>query len=217
MMRPVETMPTRLGHLRIDSGPVLGYSMPFSSTQFRAVPDSRGHVEQRLQLTLPLPDERLRCEDQDRLLAGRAMSCAAMASWMVLPRPTWSAKTKRAPCGTQVRIEGELHEVLLMLPEPDLLAIDRRLDHGAAGSGWPRQSSRSGMTERTASRLISCTTASASSTAKGECQRAIELLLHPGHRVLGVVLPQQLVVQTPGGERLVDAAEERPCAVHPPG
>lgn len=32
-MRPVERMPTLRGHLRMDSGPMLGYWIWFSSTQ----------------------------------------------------------------------------------------------------------------------------------------------------------------------------------------
>ena len=54
------------------------------------------------------------------------MSCATIANWMVLPSPTWSARTKAGLLvGSDVGVEGHLDERLLMLPEAGLLAVNR--------------------------------------------------------------------------------------------
>ena len=63
------------------------------------------------------------------------MSCAASASCTVLPQADLIGQHEARAVRAAVRVEGQLHEVLLMLPEPDLLAVDRRFDHHRGGIG----------------------------------------------------------------------------------
>ena len=99
VIRPVETIPTRRGQRRIDAGPAPGCSTPRSSTHCRPVQTADG-------MPSCVSSSSRHCRTSvrgARTSTGRspvsAISWAAIASCSVLPRPTSSASTKRAPCG----------------------------------------------------------------------------------------------------------------------
>ncbi len=95
------------------------------------IPDGRGHVEQVGHLGLPLPDERLGCEDQDRPTAYQGDELRHHRQLDGLAQPDLIGQDESGLLvGADVGVEGHLDERLLMLPEPGLLAVHRRLDQG---------------------------------------------------------------------------------------
>jgi hypothetical protein len=161
-----------------------------------------------------LPDQRLRRQDQYGLGAEQRHQLRRQRELDGLAESDLVRQHQARAVRTAVGIEGELDEVLLVRPEPILAAVQRQLHDGCGGlrRGLPVGQVRHHDTGGDARDVLHHRLAQIQ--REGGLPQRVELLLHPVHGSRVVVLPQQLVVQPPGGLRLVDAAEEgAPAAV----
>ena len=94
-----------------------------------AVPDRRRQPEQRVDLVLPLPHQRLRRQHEHRPLAGQRHELRRHRELQRLAEPHLIGQHEPRAVRPAVRVEGELHEMLLVLPQADFAAVDRRLHH----------------------------------------------------------------------------------------
>ena len=93
-----------------------------------AVPERRREPEQRVELVLPLPGQGLGREDEHWPVAGQGHELGRHRELERLSQSDLVGEDETRAVWPAVGIEGELHEVLLVLPQPDLLAVHRRFD-----------------------------------------------------------------------------------------
>ena len=98
-----------------------------------AVPDRRRQSEQGVHLILPLPEKGLRRENQHRPVAGEGHELRRHRQLQRLPEPDLIGQHEARAVRPAMRVEGELDEVLLVFPQPDLLAVDARLHDDGRG------------------------------------------------------------------------------------
>lgn len=173
-----------------------------------AVPHRRGQVEQSLQLALPLSDQRLGGEDQDRLVAGQGHQLRRHAELNGLAEADLVGEDETRPVRAEVGVESQFDEMLLVLPEADFLAIDRRFDDGGGGVRCFTPVPEIGDDDALRQPLDVLHHGVGQFDGKGRIPQGVELFLNPADGVFGVVLPEQFVVQAPGSQGFVDAAEE---------
>ena len=172
------------------------------------VPHRRRQPEQPIHLRLPLPDERLGGEDQVRTLPDQGHELGRHRELQGLSETDLVGEYEARAMRPAVGVEGELDEVLLVLPEADLPPVDGRLDD-----------------RRCSLRRVAPVVHGADRDAAGETlevlnhevregdrerrrPEGVELLLNPGDRLRRVVLPDELVVEAKGRPGLVRAAEK---------
>ena len=98
-----------------------------------AGPDRGRQPEQGVELVLPLPEQGLGSQDQHRPIAHQGHELRRHRQLERLPEPHLVGQHEARAMRPAMRIEGELDEVLLVFPQPGLLAIDRRFHHDGRG------------------------------------------------------------------------------------
>ena len=95
-----------------------------------AGPDRRRQPEQRLELLLPLPDQRPGGEDEHRPVAGQRHELRRHRELQRLAEPHLIGQHEPCAVRSAMRVEGELDEVLLVFPQADFPAVHGRLHDG---------------------------------------------------------------------------------------
>ena len=174
-----------------------------------AVPHRRRQAEQRVEFVLPLLHQRLRREHQHRPVAGQRHELCRHRQLQGLAQPDLVGQHEARAVRPAMGVEGHLHEVLLVLPEPHFLAIDGRFDHHRGrfrllppAAHVPQQ-----LAARQPIQVLNHEIGE--SHRVGRRPQRVEFLLNPRHRLWSVVLPDQLVVEAERRPGLVRAAEER--------
>ena len=97
------------------------------------IPDCRREPEQRVEFALPLLEKRLGSEDEHRLVPDESHELGRHRKLQCLPEPDLIGQYEPCAMRPAVGVEGELHEILLVLPKADFLAVDRSLDDYGCG------------------------------------------------------------------------------------
>lgn len=153
-----------------------------------------------MQLALPLPDQRLGGQHQDWLAAREGHQLRGHRELDGLAKPDLIGEHETGAMRAEMRLERKLHEMLLMRPEADLLAIDRGLDDGRGRLGLSLPVGEISDDTALGDALDVLDDGLRQLDGKGGMPEGVELFLHPVNGVVGIMLPEQLVVEPSGGQ-----------------
>ena len=175
-----------------------------------AVPDRRRQPEQGVELVLPLPEKGFRSQDEHRPVAGQGHELRRHRQLQRLPEPDLIGQHEARAMRAAMRVEGELDEVLLVLPQPDLLAVDRRLHDDGRGVRVRCVPPAGDVPDQLAARqpIEVPDDEIREPDREGRRPEGVELLLHPRDGLRRIVLPDELVVEAKRRPGLVRTAEE---------